>query len=170
MEFCTNGNPWIVGLPLNDSGSLIELKAFQLISIVNGSKESHKQLELKGMLFTYEMSELSRLLVEIAVFVRNNIDLGLLSYPDPMFNMETKVGYLLKNLKNIDNCIDLTIREACNKIIHAKHINFDLEEGINLGKYDYLNPFVYLYGDYQDKDWKAQIDINTFVATLMNVI
>jgi hypothetical protein len=61
----------------------------------------------------------------------------------------------------------LTLREACNKIIHATEINYDSvipdrsnnpdREGV------YLRPHLYLYGTKNKKGWRAKLSIVDFV-------
>ncbi|SFH61803.1 hypothetical protein SAMN05216299_1384 [Nitrosospira sp. Nsp14] len=48
----------------------------------------------------------------------------------------------------------LGLPEACNKIIHARKISFDVEK---IGEHPYLNPYVYLYGKQNGKNWKATL-------------
>jgi hypothetical protein len=60
----------------------------------------------------------------------------------------------------------LTLREACNKIIHAKQIRFDEvvpnaaanpdNEGV------YLRPYLYLYGSKNRHEWRAVLSIIDF--------
>jgi hypothetical protein len=61
----------------------------------------------------------------------------------------------------------LEIREACNKLIHAKTVRFDVEE---LGVQRYLNPIVYLYGSFHEKEWKAQLDIIKFCKAYVTLV
>ena len=56
--------------------------------------------------------------------------------------------------------VDLELREACNKIIHAKKVRFDVEEERN--EQSYFRPFVYLYGSKGKVDWKATLDVIAF--------
>jgi hypothetical protein len=55
---------------------------------------------------------------------------------------------------------NLTLREACNKIIHARKIRFDVEN--NEEHQPYLNPYIYIYGEKGNKEWKATIDVISF--------
>ena len=55
----------------------------------------------------------------------------------------------------------LGLREACNKIIHANKIRYDVEN-VNLST-TYLNPYIYLYGtSHNGKEWKATLDVVKF--------
>jgi hypothetical protein len=56
---------------------------------------------------------------------------------------------------------DLTLREACNKIIHVEEIKYEV---IN-GDYEwnrFLKPTIYLYGKRQENSWRAILDIKKF--------
>ncbi len=76
---------------------------------------------------------------------------------------ETETGVLQRDITKPSE-ERLTFREACNKIIHAKKINFDVaEHGFEAGE-GYLNPWIFIYGKDQDKkDWRAKLDIQPFV-------
>lgn len=58
----------------------------------------------------------------------------------------------------------LTLREACNKLIHARKINFDIElvswELANpLLGVSWVQPRTFLYGYHQGIEWKATIEV-----------
>jgi hypothetical protein len=61
---------------------------------------------------------------------------------------------------------DLTLREACNKIIHATKVNYDEEDpdpGYNPDQIGvYLRPYLYLYGTRDGREWKAELLIIEF--------
>jgi len=62
--------------------------------------------------------------------------------------------------------VPLTLREACNKIIHSVEYRFCIEE---LGEpHSYINPIMYLYGEAigrkkKPKRWRAVLDILRYV-------
>lgn len=63
--------------------------------------------------------------------------------------------------------VPLTLREACNKIIHAERFNFDAktlpvsERGLPNPTYT-LRPFMHL-GRYGSTNWKAELNVLQFV-------
>ena len=61
----------------------------------------------------------------------------------------------------------LTIREACNKIIHATRIQRDIANPDPFRNPDnpdaYVLPHVYLYGEKDGREWKAKLSIIDFV-------
>jgi hypothetical protein len=69
---------------------------------------------------------------------------------------ETPCGTLQPDLKK-DETVSLTLREACNKILHCHDYQFDLEK---LGEPDsYANPILHL----NDANWQAVLDIYRFI-------
>ncbi|MCK9626576.1 MAG: hypothetical protein M0R23_08995 [Bacteroidales bacterium] len=171
MEFKTNDNPWIIGFPIHESYSILEQKAFHLLSIINASAKSNSISDLKNFLvIEYEFSEISRLLLECAVQIRNEIDQKYILSEDNKYSINSFVGILFHDTKIApEKSTNLTFREACNKIIHTKHINFDLENAKSINEYDSLNNTIYLYGDYQNKEWKVELDVCTFICVLINI-
>lgn len=76
---------------------------------------------------------------------------------------------LVEDILTQESSAPLDFREACNKIIHAKRVHFDIAVHEKTGV-DYLNPVVYLYGSKGEKEWKATLDITQFCRAAGNVI
>jgi|LSQX01.2.fsa_nt_gb hypothetical protein len=174
MEFDTRNNRWGEGYPIHECYSLLEQKAFHLLSIINASSKSNALSDLKDTLVVeYECSEVSRLfrlLLECSVIIRNEIDLKSGSNIGRIYSENSCIGKLYQDIeKAIDQVEELTFREACHKIIHARHINFDLENAKSIRQYDSINNIVYLYGEFHHKEWKAELDVCKFVCVLMNL-
>lgn len=164
-DFDLRNNPFVNGYPIESQR--LSLDIYQLTCIFASSKTLWK-LQGGGDGGTvwgwnkesFELSEVSRLLISIAASCRNIMDsfgiskevTGLDSVP---------CGILYPNLEQKKVKKDLLFREACNKIIHATGINFDLSKAHNI-KTGYLNPFVYLYGELQGKKWKVKLDVYHF--------
>ena len=70
----------------------------------------------------------------------------------------------------------LSFREACNKIVHATRVNFDIErlDGEPLadpvGEPTFLNPKIYLYGARNGTEWKAVLNIASYVHGAIQVV
>jgi hypothetical protein len=62
----------------------------------------------------------------------------------------------------------LTLREACNKIIHAKKVRLDMEEDHNRQRY--LNPYIYIYGNQAEIEWKATVDVVLFAREYVTCV
>lgn len=76
--------------------------------------------------------------------------------------LEDAVGKLFKQVR--DTAFQpLPLREACNKIIHAKNIVLDSNESGN--PYEpFIRPRIFCYDDFEQKTgWRAEIDLLSFV-------
>lgn len=123
--------------------------------------DSDSVRDLQG---AFEENEIIRLLVSVATAVR------IMDEREESFSRKFKFecGSLIIDLAIPNAVIDLTIREACNKIIHARKFNWDVEQLKDEGNLPYpttryLVPTVYLYGDKDGKAWKAVLDVTKFV-------
>lgn len=107
--------------------------------------------------------ETQRILIQAAVVARikdDNEEESRLK----LGKFETTCGTLTEDLDEpID--VQLSLREACNKIIHALKFHYDMEDqsGTNI-----INPVVYLYGRKGRKEWKASLNIIDFVKHYIN--
>ncbi len=75
-------------------------------------------------------------------------------------------GTLQRDL-TVPDVVALTLREACNKIIHASKVRFDVEE---LGAQRYFNPIIYLYGNLHGRDWRVQLNIVDFCKAYISTV
>lgn len=109
-------------------------------------------------------SEVSRTLLTVAAWLRIKSDdeSWIYSYNEP-------VGDLAPDLNNAAETIELTLREACNKVIHAQRIHFDKSRNPTTER-EFLNPTVYTYGRKSGKHWKATIDLAAFCQSAMQVV
>ncbi len=76
------------------------------------------------------------------------------------------VGVLQGNI--LSNEVEkLYIREACNKIIHARDVGFFVDEKrFNAGAFispRFLEPRIALYGRFKGADWRTELCITSFV-------
>jgi len=109
-----------------------------------------------------EADEITRILLNLAVTARVVDD-----REERVFELVgSDCGTLQKDSRNQEHVV-LEIREACNKIIHATTVRFDVEE---LGVQRYLNPIIYLYGQLQGKEWRAQLDIIKFCKEYVTIV
>ena len=78
-------------------------------------------------------------------------------------------GVLSESVDGNTQEMPLSLREACNKIIHAKKIHFDVAHTEEMQPY--LNPTVYLYGSRSNgAQWKATLDVIAFAEQYVSVI
>lgn len=166
MEFDIRDNYLISkGLPINPFVDIVRLQVYQILTILYSSKliNTHKKFsELSG---DYEQSELMRLLLGLAIYSRNQID-NSVDHIQSLGSNNSNVGKLLIEGKEKK----LTFREACNKIIHIEHINFDLKDPKSLKKHKGIAPTLYMYGKYQGKEWKVVLDIMKYLNGVISYI
>jgi hypothetical protein len=104
------------------------------------------------------------LLISIAINVRiiDDRDKNYLTKYD------TGCGKLYINVNKTKKPLDL--RNACNKIIHAKKIRYEVN------KDNKRLPFIHLYGNEKnyktriDEKWKATIDLYKFIEVINNYV
>ena len=115
-----------------------------------------------------ETRKIPRLLVSIATTLRVKTDDG-----GWWSDNSNSVGTLSKGALNHQPEV-LSMREACNKIIHATKVHYDVEpinDFEHIGnKFRYLNPMIYLYGENRGKKWKACLDIHSFCKGCLETI
>lgn len=111
------------------------------------------------------------LLIEIATLYRIQEQKYLKS------NIEFKENVIIERNKLIvgelfqpigDKKQPLIMYEACNKIIHAETINFDLRKLPN-SHLSYLYPRIYIYGKKNKIKWRAILDIQEFCEKAMRI-
>ena len=109
-----------------------------------------------------EDDEITRLLLSLAITARVIDD-----REGRVFELVgSNCGQLEKDVGTTDVEI-LDLREACNKIIHAKKVRGDVEED---GGQTYLNPLIYLYGEQNGKSWRAALDIVAFSKEYVSLV
>jgi hypothetical protein len=116
--------------------------------------------ELRGDHFS---GEFLRILISSAVALRIAFD----QYPQ-LEELKTDCGKLYPNWpKEKRKRVVLTLRDACNKIIHADKVHHDIVDphpGRNPDQEGaYLGPYLYLYGKKKKQDWRAELSIINFV-------
>ncbi|MFB6421077.1 MULTISPECIES: hypothetical protein [Bradyrhizobium] len=108
-------------------------------------------------------AEVTRILISCAAGLRIRFDQA----QGPPEDQNPDCGKLFPNWETDPNKVEvLTLREACNKIIHATDIKFDVvipdaeinpdEEGA------YYLPHLYLYGSKNRNDWRAELSLIHF--------
>lgn len=109
-----------------------------------------------------ENDEITRLLLSLAITARVIDD-----REGRVFELiGSNCGQIEKDVRTGDVEI-LDLREACNKIIHAKKVRGDIGKE---GEHSYLNPFIYLHGEQNGKIWKANLDIIAFSKEYVSLV
>jgi hypothetical protein len=112
---------------------------------------------LANLASEFEEDESTHLLLTIAIAVRTAL------------NRETKIASLpCGELTEVSGTKPLTVREACNKVIHAKKIRADVElDGRRIVR---QNPIMHLEGETPGgKWWTARLELEPFAAHLLGL-
>ncbi|MGL3106002.1 hypothetical protein [Bradyrhizobium sp. BR 1432] len=143
------------------------LDLYRLICMVSSSRDVARQgltsPAIAMMQGGYFKSEVTRILISCAAGVRIHFDQS----GGPADEPGSDCGKLFPNWATDKSKFEvLTLREACNKIIHATDIRFDVvvpdaannpdEEGA------YYQPRLYLYGSKGRNDWRAELSLLDF--------
>lgn len=148
----------------------IHLDLFRLLTIFLSQKEmanlrTGEWGDAFSELAEFEWDEVTRILLNAAVTARiiDDRDGSYLSkYP-------SVCGEFIPDLNDSNSTEELNLREACNKIIHAKEVHSDIE-GDGQVPGNYMNPLIYFYGTQGIKEWKATLDIIKFVESYVNLV
>lgn len=132
----------------------------QLLCIFEASESIHRKIQdepnyaKKHLVFEkLENDAITRLLLSTAITLRILDDRE--KYKLNMFS--TYCGYLQVDSESIG----LTLREACNKIVHALYI--EMARNTVVPDIMYLFPEIYLSGEKNKKKWLATINIYEYV-------
>jgi hypothetical protein len=107
-----------------------------------------------------EEDEITRILLSVAITARVIDDLA-----DGVFDF---VADDCGTLEWANKAKPLTLREACNKIIHASKVRFDVEH--SAGGQAYVMPFIYLYGEKNGVEWRATLDVLKFAREYVGCV
>ena len=152
-------SPWNEGLGISSEyldHQLYLLGCMVYASRVFDSLADHALLELRKQ---FQEREIGQALLGIAVAIRNAMDQNPSRADYWLDGMDASVGMLYPGAHGGK---PLTIRDACNKVIHCDSINFHYvsdEPRRGLA----LEPRVHLYGTHGKEDWKATLDIDRFI-------
>jgi hypothetical protein len=148
---------------------LIYSSLYDLAAVVFGSEGLAKQStgdhrdEFDKLRVQHEVGQATKLLIEIAVVLRNLIDgerwpLDVIHEMRVEGRPEQPVGVL--RAEGVSDAV-LAFREACNKLIHAQRISFGMQD--LAGKMPFLNGIVELHGTKAKQNWVAEIDLSKFI-------
>jgi hypothetical protein len=149
--------------------SVVRRELFLLLSIVLADKTINTTLQdnrIPPFANEHLIEEITRLLAITASILRARDDYAIDEDKrsgeggDWLRELRSQAcGTLQPDIANVDS-VPLTMREACNKIIHATTFRFDVE-----GEFEtsYMNPVIYFYGTERGKPWRAVLDIVRYV-------
>lgn len=145
---------------------LVQTELHQLLSVFLASQAiaeaaNAKEAELVDSMDVqeHEDSLVARLLLSIAVSLRVLDD----RTNRKLSEHALEVGSAIERVPaSIESGVRLTLREACNKIIHARQV--ELERTSLTDSCGYLSPYVTLVGhDQRARVWRATLSIVAFV-------
>jgi hypothetical protein len=148
---------------------------YDLAAVVFGSEGLAKQStggdhdEFDKLRVQHEVGQATKLLIEIAVILRNLLDgerwpLDVIHEMRVEGRTEEPVGVL--RAEGVSDAA-LAFREASNKLIHAQRISFGMQD--LAGKMSFLNGIVELRGTKGKQNWVAQIDLSKFTLRRLNL-
>lgn len=138
----------------------LERSALYLISIILADKElknvyrKYSLPHLETWIEEKKEEEIIRLMVEIATCYR------LMDWNAKRTPNSDVVG-ALEMVADSNQWADLTMLEACNKVIHATEIAFDVQK-IRNSQVRHFNPVIHFSGTKGRKKWNASIDLLLF--------
>jgi hypothetical protein len=171
--------PWFYGYPT--APLLLDREIYSLLCIFGASqtlderRASRSETNLyEHSIKEFEFAEISRLLLTIAVVVRNALDAkpGNFDDPDVYPWLERSVGTLVPDLAK-QEVEPLDLRQSLHKVIHATSINLDRSTGKNI--YDgHLLPTVHLYGTKpqgkkRERQWKASLEVYSWAEAISSL-
>ena len=121
-----------------------------------------KQLiRFKSFFEEHQTSQIPKLLVSVAATLRSKVDDGSWGISDVM------VGWLTHGEKiDPERAEVLSVREACNKIIHAKKVHpkySKSDEGAQ-----FIGAMITISGERDGKPWTAELNLLQFCIALAN--
>jgi hypothetical protein len=137
----------------------VRLDIYRLLCYFEASKpiatlsDTNSDFLMQGLFDEFMSDEVSRILLECAIVLRMIDD-------ESESDIEEKDPFNCGELEFDTEITKLSLREACNKIIHGLKINFDMEM---IGEFQYISSKVYIYGYHRKKEWRASIDIIKFI-------
>jgi len=165
-EIDLSNNPWNPGIPIDSI--TVARNLYRLLAIFASSSELSQRRtgeDDEGTVYGYslrsfELPEVGRIIVSLAVSCRNDWDYRPNSIEEQLSHCgkSPRVGTLLTDKDDPNSAKDLKIRDSWHKIIHCHTLNFQRSEGPSIYS-GHLEPFVHLYGELYKHEWKATIEI-----------
>lgn len=150
----------------------IERDVVCLLSIINASEKNHDILSghlPETSIFYTEWTLIQELLIGTAVKLRL-IDELFKETGKPISYSISSVGELI--LDSGENTVNLSFREACNKIVHAKDFAPQSKVSKIVDNFEdrvYL-PFIKLVGKKGKSNWNAIIDIGKYCTCALTLL
>lgn len=138
----------------------IDLEIYTLSALIYGSEKLLEiEKDFRGIAWlrsTFEASEISRRIISLAVLLRSHLD-------NAGIQSESIVGLVFPDEEKPNQIEPLSLREACNKIIHATEVDLYNETDFSLEESGALSQQIRLYGSFQGRKWMAEVEIGRFL-------
>lgn len=148
---------------------IIRLNLYRLLAhfhsseIITALANQDTGSNFEGLLDDFEEEEIQTLLLSVAVRIRILDDVYSKSEGQSTKDWDIDVGKFFPNKAEKD-FVRLSLREACNKIVHATLVNFcRTNEDNDAADRFPLVPTIVLYGELRGVFWRAELNINGFV-------
>lgn len=158
---------WNEGLGFSDQ--FLDHHLYLLSCIVHASPTFDRLNDdsLRRLRASFQEAEIGQLLLTVVVGIRHATDNLDSSYTEFMKTDGENDGCVGKLIINPDSeresKTELTLREACNKLIHSQSFSFDYaSETPQTGMA--INPLVHVFGAKGSENWKASIDLDQFIS------
>jgi hypothetical protein len=144
-------------------------RQFAIITEQEFFADGHEQL-LLALSSEFADDEISRILLSSAIALRviDDREGGVLERFADCGELQADV--------EAERVEPLSLREACNKIVHAEQVNSDVER-LDGGPVDrpgmsptFINPLLYLYGSHNRMRWRCVLDVISFVRSAAAVL
>jgi len=159
---------WQDGERLLVNTGTLRLDLFRLLASIFASQRFYAfgyDHELMRLYVQFADSEAHRQLVDLAVSVRLLLERAA---KRGWFHSSSRhCGVLLPKHDDDSRHSPLEFREACNKIIHAEVVRFDVDDSENPTE---RRPTVYLYGRKSKVMWKATLDLVQFARHVEHLV
>lgn len=148
----------------------LDLEIYRLITILSSSPalaevdESKSEKRKVEYLRQWEFPEVSRIVVSLAAIVRSSLD------ADPFQSeaLERPVGTLFPDRSDLQRQEPLRFREACNKILHADHVDPETT-ATTKGTAEPLTGRLVLYGRLHNKEWRAELELRDYALSALSL-
>ena len=160
-ELDQRGSPYYAGLDITPDYLGHQLYLLGCIVHAGSRIDDLGTHALAALREQFQEAEIGRVLLTIAVAVRTSMDQNPRRAAERLDRVGDDIG-TLEYLNESRTTARLQIRDACNKLMHCKVLNFDyVDEWAGRGAA--LNPIVYAYGSLREVEWKASIDLNKLI-------
>ena len=148
----------------------LDLEIYRLLAVLESSPAL---AEFKGQdetdrnkvefLRKMEFPEVSRIVVSLAAIIRSAmVDADPKAYAGEL-EVERPVGVLMPDDTHPHVWEGLYFREACNKVIYAKHVD---PQQTGTGA---LTGELFLYGKRWNKNWQARLDVREYALAALSL-